>query len=250
MSADTRERTTPRRWQKIVVAVIGSLVVLHSVVLTLWLAPASPVRDTLGGRNLGSYVDPYFQQSWSGFEPSAQYVDETFRMRAHLREPTGDDTYVSEWIDLSSEQTKAIRHELSPARANLVSRRLATNLNSAMLGLTGDQRSLAATNYIETPIDSLVRKLEGAGASDDAVRRYLASDRMAVGFASAVAASRWKGTVLEVQFLAGRRTVPDYADRAYRTLDDVDYSWFVFGWRKAERTSPDAQSAFDSFMEG
>lgn len=250
MSADSGERMPPRRWQKAVVAVVAALVVVHSIALTVWLAPPSPVRDALGGRQLASYVDPYFQQSWSGFEPSAQYVDETFRMRAHLREPAGDDTYVSDWIDLSAEQTEDIRHAISPARASLASRRLATNLNDAMLGLEREQRSLVAANYIETPIDTLAGRLSTAGANTDAVRRYVTSDRMAVGFASSVAEARWEGTVLEVQFLVGRRAVPDYAQRADRTLDDVDYSWFVFGWRQAERTSPEAQSAFDAYLEG
>lgn len=250
MPADSGERTSPLRWQKTVVAVVAAVVVVHSIVLAVWLAPTSPVREALGGGQLSSYVDPYFQQSWSGFEPSAQYVDETFRIRAHLREPAGDGTYVSEWVDLSAEQTEAMRHKISPARVDLASRRLATNLNNAMLALDPGQRSLVATNYIETPIDKLAGRLGEAGADADAVRRYIATDRMAVGFASSVADARWEGTVLEVQFLVGRRLVPAYSQRDERTLDDVDYSWFVFGWRQAERTSPDAQSAFSSYLEG
>ncbi len=66
------------------------LVVIHSALLMLWLAPSSPIRDLVGSRNLASYVDPYFQQDVDTVDPSVQFVDESFQIRALVERRVGE----------------------------------------------------------------------------------------------------------------------------------------------------------------
>lgn len=230
---------------------IVAVVALHSVLVALWLSPANPARDSIGSTVLGSYVEPYFQQSWDGLDPRAQYVDESFRIRANVGTADGKTMRVTPWLDLTKADTSSMRHDLDQARVRLIARRLATNLNAAMYALEPAQRRLVRTNYITTPIEKLRERLLGAGPDRDAVQTYMSYDQMATQFASMYARAKWGGddTILEVQYLVGRRTVPDYADRGSTTLKDVDYLWFPFGYRKAYRGSYDAQVIFDSYVK-
>lgn len=243
------ESAAPRRWQKWFVAALGLLVVVHSALLMLWLAPSSPVRDAVGNHSLASYVDPYFQQGHDAVGPNAQFVDETFRIRALVRNGGDDKAHKTEWLDLAEIEEKATRLDLDPARVHLIGRRLAANLNLAMFRLSPDQRKAVTISTGTGGLGDLRAKLLAAGSDDDAVQNYLAYDQMATQFASLYAAARWEGKVLQVQYLVGRRTVPPFADRATTTLRDVDYLWFAFGWRRAYRGSADAQSAFDSYVK-
>lgn len=228
---------------------IVALVALHTVVLALWLSPANPARDSIGSSALGSYVDPYFQQSWDGLDPRAQYVDESFRIRANVTSD-GKKMRVTPWLDLTKVDNGALRHDVDQARVHLIARRLATNLNAAMYGLEPAQRKLVQANYITTPIEKLQQRLLKAAPNVAAVQMYLSYDQMATQFASMYARAKWgEDTILEVQYLVGRRTVPDYADRGSTVLKDVDYLWFPFGFRKAFRASYDSQVIFDSYVK-
>ncbi len=228
-----------------------AVVALHSVVLALWLSPANPARDSVGSSTLRSYVEPYFQQSWDGLDPRAQRVDESFRIRANVATPDGKKkTRVTPWIDLTKIDIGSLRHDVNQARVHLIARRLATNLNAAMYAMAPAQRRLVTANYITTPISTLEQRLLKAGPDRAAVQMYMAYDEMATQFASLYARSRWgDDTILEVQYLVGRRTVPDYADRGSKTLKDVDYLWFAFGYRKAYRATYDSQVVFDSYVK-
>lgn len=229
---------------------IVSLVALHTVLLALWLSPANPARDSIGPSVLGSYVEPYFEQSWDGLDPRAQYVDESFRIRANVATAGGKKMRVTPWLDLTTVENGSLRHELDQARVHLIARRLATNLNAAMYAMAPAQRKLVTTNYITTPIATLRQRLLAAGSDRAAVQMYMAYDQMATQFASMYARAKWgDDTILEVQYLVGRRTVPDYSERGSKTLKDVDYLWFPFGYRKAYRGSYEAQVAFDSYVK-
>lgn len=237
-----------RTWQKRLMIVVAIGAALHSALLVLWLSPTNPVRDAFGGNNLAAYVDPYFQQSWADLEPSAQYVDESFRMRANVEDLETGKNHVTRWLDVTASEQAALRHAVPQARVHIIARRLATNLNGAMFSLSGEQRRLVTANYIQTPISTLERRLLDAGSDAAAVQNYLAYDRMAVRFATLYADALWDGKILEVQYLIGRRTVPAFAERDQSKVGDVRYSWFAFGYRAASRGSNEARAAFDSYL--
>lgn len=243
------EEAPPRPWQKWIVAVLGLLVAVHSVLLTLWLAPSSPIRDLVGSRGLASYVDPYFQQSADSVDPDAQYVDESFQIRALVESDSAKKAHVTHWINLTAEEDQHMRFDLAPARVHVIARRLATNLNGVMFALDPKQRTIVPRTKVTTLPSKLEAKLNAAGSNPVAVQNFMAYTQMATQFASLYAAAKWKGEVFQVQFKVGRRTVPPFAKRDTDKLADVDYLWFAFGWRPAFHGSIDAQSAFNSYVK-
>ncbi|MBD8605693.1 hypothetical protein IFT73_02395 [Aeromicrobium sp. CFBP 8757] len=236
------------RW---IVELLLVVVLVHSVALALWLAPSSPVRDAVGEGRLASYVDPYFQQGRDVVGIGTQQVDESFSVRAYVAPDAGGKGAATEWVDVTRDDNRANRHEVAPERAHLIARRLATNLNLAMFNLSEAQRRIVR-GLTADDLPSTVRPtLEGAGGRPEAVRFFQAYDQMATQFASLYAEARWgeDGRIVEVQFRAGRRTVPSYADRATTSLDDVAFRDFSFGWRRAFRGSLDARDTFDSYVK-
>lgn len=238
-----------RPWQRRVVLGLGFLVLVHSALLMLWLAPSSPIRDLVGSRNLASYVDPYFQQDVDTVDPSVQFVDESFQVRALVREGTAE-AKVTAWVDLTKEDVRDVRFNPNPARVHLIARRLATNLNRSMFALEPAQRKIVRESKAIDTTTARSVALNKAGDNPAIVQNYLAYDQMATQFASLYAASKWKGTVLQVQFKVGRRSVPAFSKRHDTSIEDVKYLWFSFGWHPAFRGSLEAQTPFDSFVKG
>lgn len=238
-----------RPWQRRVVLGLGLLVVVHSALLMLWLAPSSPIRDLVGSRNLASYVDPYFQQDVDTVDPSVQFVDESFQIRALVQDGTAE-AEVTDWIDLTKKDVRDVRLDPNPARVHLIARRLATNLNRSMFALEPAQRKIVRESEATDTTTTRGTALNAAGDKPAVVQNYLAFDQMATQFASLYAASKWKGTVLQVQFKVGRRSVPLFSQRDKVSIEDVEYLWFSFGWRAAFQGSLEAQSPFDAFVKG
>ncbi len=236
------------RW---VVELLVIVVLVHSVVLTLWLAPSSPIRDAAGDDRLASYVDPYFQQGRDVVGVGVQQVDESFRVRAVVVADGADEGTVTRWVDLTAQDDRANRHDLTAARVHLIARRLATNLNLAMFNLSAAQRAVVAGLVATDGASAVTVKLQEAGGGDgDAIRFFQAYDQMATQFASLYAQARWTdGRVDQVEFQVGRRTVPAYADRSKASVRDLRFQTFSFGPRIAFRGSAEARAAFDSYVK-
>lgn len=234
------------RW---VVEVLLAVVVVHSVLLALWLAPSSPIRDAAGDGRLASYVDPYFQQGRDVVGVGTQQVDESFSIRAFVAPEGGGKGAATQWVDLTRLDNRANRHDLRAQRVHLVARRLATNLNLAMFNLNEAQRKIVRGLTADDLPSGVRIALEKAGDDPAAVRFFQAYDQMATQFASLYAQSQWDGRVAQVQFRVGRRTVPPFADRDDATLADVSFRRFSFGWRPAFRGSLEARETFDSYVK-
>lgn len=245
MSDPTSEPPQAKPWQRHLLLALALVAVVHSAILMIWLSPSGPVRDSIGERKLETYVNPYFGQAWGAMAPNAQFVDEAFRFRARVKDDVTGKVRVTDWVDVTEIDDRSLRGDLRPARANSIARRLATNLNGAMYGMDAKQRALVKTSYVKTPLATLESRLVGVGRIP-AVRAYLAYDEMSTRFASMYASASVDGDVLAVQYLVGRRTVPKASQQ--QSVRDVDFTWFVFGYRKAFKASYEAQSAFDDYV--
>ncbi len=236
------------RW---IVELLVVVVIAHSVALTLWLAPSSPIRDAAGDNRLASYVDPYFQQGREAVGVGVQRVDESFRVRAVVVEDGADEGTVTPWVDLTAMDNRDNRHDLTSARVHVIARRLATNLNLAMFNLSAAQRAVVAGLVGTDGPSAVTVKLQEAGGGDgDAIRFFQAYDQMATQFASLYAQARWTGgRVDQVEFQVGRRTVPPYADRSKVAVRDLPFRTFSFGPRIAFRGSAEARETFDSYVK-
>ncbi|WP_162891111.1 DUF5819 family protein [Aeromicrobium sp. A1-2] len=239
-----------RPWQRWSILSLAVLAAVHSVVLMLWLAPSSPLRDAVGSSNLASYVDPYFQQGDNGVGIGAQFVDESFSIRALIRPEGAKKTTLTTWVDVTAVERRSTVHDLDPARVHATARRLATNLNLAMFNLEPEQRKLIRSVKALDGVTKVRAALTKNGANARSITSFLAYDQMATQFASLYARSLYDGDqVVQVQYRVGRRTVPPFADRDKKTLADVDYRIFYFGWRLPFRGSTEARAAFDSYVK-
>ena len=244
---DVHESVRP--WQRRLVTGLALLVAIHSGLLMLWLAPSSPIRDLVGSRNLASYVDPYFQQDVDTVDPSVQFVDEAFLVRALIKDGTAK-AKPTDWVDLTKEDVRDVRFNPNPARVHLIARRLATNLNRSMFALDPEQRKIVRESKARDSTSVRAAALNKVGDNPAVVQNYMAYDQMATQFASLYATSKWEGTIVQLQFRVGRRSVPEYSKRRDTKIEDVDYLWFSFGWRPRFRGSVEAQAPFDSYVRG
>lgn len=242
----TSASDAPGPWQKGMILAVGVLALAHIVLIAAWLAPAGPLRDQIGNTRLAAYVDPYFQQSWDRFDPNAQYVDEKLVFRAEVLDVTAHRTRTTSWTDVTAAEAPALTHSVLPARAHLINRRLATNLNAATFALNTKQRAIVAKDFVKSPAGRLSSRLNAVGAAPAVVANYVSYDAMTVQFLSMYANAKWGGQVLKVQYKVGRRTVTSFADRDKQASA---YDYFAFGWRKAIPAQPDAQSGFDAYLK-
>lgn len=249
MPSEPRDDASARPRHRWVVELLLVVVLVHSVILTLWLAPSSPIRQAAGDGRLASYVDPYFQQGHDVVGIGAQQVDESFSVRAFVAPDDGGKGKPTEWVDLTRADNRANKHDLAAPRVHVIARRLATNLNLAMFSLTEAQRKIVRGLTADDLPSAVKVALEKAGGRPEAVRFFQAYDQMATQFTSLYAQSRWDGRVVQVQFRVGRRTVPPYAERATTSLDDVKFLMFSFGWRRTFRGSVEARATFDSYVK-
>ena len=239
------------RWQRLVVLVIGVVLVAHTVALALWLAPSSPLRDTVGAGNLATYVDPYFQQGSDLVGVGSNQVDESLELRARVRPEGGGEPFVTDWIDVTAMEGRAVSGELGPPRAHQMARRLATNMNFAVFGLDVEQRQTIAETKADVPVVRLQRALNDQGSSAGAVQNFMAQDQMATQFSSLWLGALYDDVELQqVQYRVGRRVVPDIADRATEKITATDFDYFDIGWRQAYRANPDARAAFAAYLHG
>lgn len=236
----------PHAWQRWLMSALGVLVIVHSALVVLWLAPSSPLRDAVGGQFLRSYVDPYFTQSESAMDPGRQRVDEMLQVRARL-DQGGEELAETDWIDLTATDQRLLRRDPSPARVQLASRRLATNLNAAYYGLSLDVRGLVGVDHSGASRAALVSALREAGASRRASTTMAAYDLMATTYASLYARAVWGADVVQVQLRVGRREVPMRVGSA-DPLDEVPYAVFDLGWRDVIAGTPGARAAFDDYV--
>ena len=122
--------------QHSVVVALAVIVLVHSLLIALWLAPPGPLRTGTGPGFVSRYVDPYFKQSWTSLDPSSQRVDERLRIRARVRDASGSDELIeTPWVDVTATDVEAVHLDISPARVRLIARRLATNVNATYLDL-------------------------------------------------------------------------------------------------------------------
>lgn len=240
-------RDAPRSWQRWLITALAGVAVIHSAALALWLAPSSPVRDAVGSSSLSSYVDPYFQQSRDVVGPGAQFVDESFSIRALVRGTSGGKAKATTWVDVTAADDRQSLHDFFPARAHVIARRLATNLNRAIFNLEPAQRKYIRGITADDLPSTVHVELGKRGSNPLSVRTFQAYDTMASQFASLYAQAYFEGDVVQVQYRVGRRTVPPRAKST--PVTDVDFLQFSFGWRRIFRGSFEARSAFDSYVK-
>lgn len=234
---------------------LATLVALHSVLILLWVAPVNPMRDAVGNARLASYINPWFEQSWSVFAPTPRRFSDVIRIRASVQNEDGT-TEITEWAPVTDDVTSKVLYDMTPPRFEEATRRLASRVNGVMFKFNAQQRQLVRGGYIETSTDQLaealflVRGNDGAGEGD--INSYILHDKVLTNFSTMYAQARWGGDgkeVVQIQYLVGYQTVPAYASRNETTLDESPVQNWVFGWRGADPGSQIEQDAFDDYVK-
>lgn len=239
--------------RRTIVFAIVALAAVHSILIMLWVMPSNPFRDAVGEQRLASYINPYFEQSWSVFAPVPRRGGENVVMRAYIGKPGAKGAKVTDWYDITADEDARIKYLVNPSRFHSATRRLGGNINAAVAKFNLVQKRGIAANFVTTPRSTLDKGLLGVNqqglAGKANIAQYIRNDEMLTRFGTMYATARWGKGVYMVQFRVGHRTVPNYSVRNKVDFLDLPFSYNLIGWRKALPGNKDAQAAFDGYVE-
>lgn len=90
-----------------------AVAVAHVVMVFLYVAPSNAISKAYD-QQINAWVRPLFSQNWRLFAPDPQSVNRQISARTGYRAPNGT-TQVSEWIDVSSMDDSAVKHNVFPS---------------------------------------------------------------------------------------------------------------------------------------
>lgn len=248
----TRVPTTARRGLIWTLAVLASV---HSVLIMIWVLPDNTLRSAVGPDRLRSYVNPYFEQSWSIFAPTPLRGGENVQIRAYVGDYKAGTGKATQWYDITAKEDDKIEYLLNPSRIHSTTRRLGGDMNSLVIKLNKNQRFLVQGDYVGSPqtdMDKPDLKKDllkaNTGRSPDIIASYLRTDEVLTRFVTLYATARWGKNVTEIQFRVGHRLVPNYSVRNDVKFLDVPFTYSRFGWREAMPANSNAQAAFDAYV--
>lgn len=253
--APSRHQTEARgAGRRSVVWLLTAVALVHSVLIMLWVMPDNPTRQAVGAERLASYINPYFEQSWSVFAPTPRRGGENVVIRAYVGDPDKpEDAKVSPWFDITADEDARIKYLANPSRIHSATRRVGGNLNATIAGFTPQQTTLIRGNYVQDPVSVLskrLREINRAGPAGVArVKEFDTNQEIMTRFVSMYAKARWGKDVTLVQMRVGHRSVPNFNVRHDQKFLDVPFTYYVFGWRNVIAAPADAQAAFDKYVE-
>ena len=109
----TRVPTTARRG---LIWTLAALAVVHSILLMIWVMPDNPLRAAIGTDRLRSYINPYFEQSWSIFAPTPLRGDENVQIRAYVGDYKARTGKATDWYDITAKEDERIKSLPNPFR--------------------------------------------------------------------------------------------------------------------------------------
>lgn len=240
------------RWAGLVVWIGIAAVLLHTLVISMWVGPNTPVRQMVGNDTLRSYVMPVFEQSWMIFAPTPRRVAVNLEIRAEYIDPATGDPVITGWTDLVDGEDALIAGNPFPPRMSLAGRRVANTLNAAMGDLNDDQLALVAANYLTTPTTVLGNQMmdvTDSSVPSGTVGTYLTYDDAATHLATLYySASLGDVEITYVQFRTGMRYAPTWAPGAPGSIDDAPITWFDYGWRQPTHLTDDELELFAPYL--
>jgi hypothetical protein len=245
----------PTIGRRLWIVVIGVVFAIHTALITIWIQPANPFRDAVGGPNLNSYINNDifpFEQSWSVFAPTPRRGGENVKIRAYYGTPGSEGGRVTEWFDITGDEDQRIKYLVNPSRFHSATRRLGGNINSTVGQFNKQQRAIVGANVFTSPRSKLKKLLEQAntkGVVGQAnINQYVDNDEMLTRYGTMYATARWGKGVTAVEFQVGHRSVPNFSKRNDENFLDVPFTYYRVGIRKAMPGNADAQAAFDGYV--
>jgi hypothetical protein len=94
-------------------AIVGVLACVHLAMVFLHVAPSNTVTKQYG-KAVDGWVYPEFEQNWKLFAPNPLQQNIAVQVRAEVTQPDGSPRS-TDWIDLTAEDSEAIRGNLLPS---------------------------------------------------------------------------------------------------------------------------------------
>ncbi|MFF3243072.1 DUF5819 family protein [Streptomyces sp. NPDC002870] len=95
------------------VALCLAVALVHVLLVFLHVAPPNAVSKAYS-RQIDAWVRPVFEQNWRLFAPNPQWVNRQISARTKRTAPDGT-TRVSDWIDLTTSDNSAVKHNVFPS---------------------------------------------------------------------------------------------------------------------------------------
>ncbi|MFJ8661364.1 DUF5819 family protein [Streptomyces sp. NPDC093795] len=99
----------------VALAVAGVFACVHLAMVFLHVAPSNTLTKR-HGQAVDDWVYPEFEQNWKLFAPNPLQQNISVEVRAELATPDGAPR-TTDWIDLTAQDTEAIRHNPMPSHA-------------------------------------------------------------------------------------------------------------------------------------
>jgi Family of unknown function (DUF5819) len=203
--AEPSEQSEPRAVSppaRGLVVAVWVVLLAHLAATFVWAAPGyltgRPEGESTGDaprtavhRALEPYMTPVFAQNWSVFAPSPLHVEYSLRVRgAYTGGPDGD-LVPGPWIDATAVEVRALTGHVLPTASERPSRRLVTELRTALLALPEQARAVLLVSPVAAgspaePWSGLRSVLLDAGGAPDVVDDYLGKDRAVTAYATQV----------------------------------------------------------------
>lgn len=229
-----------------------AIVLVHTLIIGLWVAPSTAFRDAVGTDRVREYIYPWFEQNWSLFAPTPRRGEVMFEVRASVLDADTGEEQETDWVMLTDIEDALVRGNLTPPRTMKLTRRTADDLHAARRDMDSEQLDLLEANFIDTPVEELrTMLLEAYEGNVGAVDRYMRADATATFIANAYAQITWgdQGDITRVQYRTSSRRVPDYDPDSDLTLDDVEPSVRDYGWRPSVDIAEEELDLFSLYAE-
>lgn len=199
-------------WLTIVAGILATALAGHLLATVVFVGPDNSARDSWE-EPLESYMEPFFQQSWSLFAPKPIGTERALYVRAWY-----DDDRPTEWVNVSElEIEKTTTHNLAPSRAGRVTFKLASRIGRQHARLTNAEQEALASHYHHDAWERLEDRMLGMEDHSPAGRLsyVLRYDKTITAYATQFAYARWgeNSGLRYVQFKTEERQVTPFADR-------------------------------------
>lgn len=225
-----------------------AVVVVHSGIVALWVAPNNLLRQSVGAQRVSSYVLPMWDQAWSVFAPEADSEYDRYQVRALVE--NGSEERATDWTSVTSrELLGSVRHHPFPARTALLTTRLSGHVKKYYDALNPAQKQIVADASREVSLDELRSRLLAAAttpAERAKVRPFLRAEAGTERFLSGVADALWGPDVVAIQFRKDKVIATRYTDGAERQVETGFQ--FYSNWRPQQDLTADERAAYRSYV--
>lgn len=249
-SAPEAGRPTPTLSARLALWLVLAVVVVHSGIVALWVAPNNLLRQSIGASRVDDYILPMWDQAWSVFAPEADSGYERYEVRALVKRGNGEGS--TAWTPVTAREVVAsVRHHPFPSRTALITTRLGAHVQRYYNALNGDQKQLVADADREVTLDELRAQLLAAADSEaerGRVGPFLRAESATEHFLSGIADAIWGEDVVAIQFRKDKIVVSRYTDTDRPRQVRIAHQYFS-NWRPPISLTDAERAAFAAYTD-